>query len=42
MATLIDLIKQQVSAATGNLDIPENAKEQVMGGLTDSVFGRRR
>ena len=40
MATsILDLIKQQVTAQTGNVEIPAQAKNQVLNGLTDSIFG---
>ncbi|MBQ8673344.1 MAG: hypothetical protein IJ511_04730 [Bacteroides sp.] len=39
MSQLVDFIKKQVAeAASGNLSIPENLKEQVMGGVSDSIF----
>ncbi|MBE6287256.1 MAG: hypothetical protein E7099_03580 [Mediterranea massiliensis] len=39
MSQLLDLIKQQVAeAATGGLSIPENLKEAVLGGVSDSIF----
>ena len=40
MATsILDLIKQQVTAQTGNVEIPAQAKNQVLNGLTDSILG---
>jgi hypothetical protein len=40
MATsILDLIKQQVTAQTGGVEIPAQAKNQVLNGLTDSIFG---
>ena len=40
MATsILDLIKSQVTAQTGNLEIPSNVKDKVLNGLTDSIFG---
>ena len=40
MATsILDLIKQQVTAQTGGVEIPAHAKNQVLNGLTDSIFG---
>ena len=40
MATsILDLIKQQVTAQAGNVEIPAQAKNQVLNGLTDSIFG---
>ena len=38
-ASILDIIKQQVSAQAGTVDIPEKAKNQVLDGLTDSIFG---
>lgn len=39
MSQLTDFIKQQVAeVASGNLAIPENLKEKVMGGVSDSIF----
>ena len=37
--SILDLIKQQVTAQTGNVEIPAQAKNQVLNGLTDSIFG---
>ena len=37
--SILDLIKQQVTAQTGNVEIPAQAKNQVLHGLTDSIFG---
>ncbi len=34
-----DIIKQQVSSAAGNIEIPSGVKNQVLGGLADSIFG---
>ena len=40
MATsILDLIKSQVAAQAGNVEIPANAKDKVLDGLTDSIFG---
>ena len=40
MATsILDLIKQQVTAQTGSVEIPAQAKNQVLNGLTDSILG---
>jgi len=40
MATsILDLIKTQVNAQTGNVQIPANVKDTVLNGLTDSIFG---
>ena len=38
-ASILDLIKSQVAAQTGNLEIPAQAKNTVLNGLTDSIFG---
>ena len=37
--SILDLIKSQVTAQTGNLQIPTNVKDKVLNGLTDSIFG---
>ncbi|MCR5709866.1 MAG: hypothetical protein K6G79_05235 [Bacteroidales bacterium] len=37
--SILDLIKQQVSTQTGNVEIPASAKDKVLNGLTDSIFG---
>ena len=37
--SILDLIKQQVTAQTGNIEIPAQAKNTVLNGLTDSIFG---
>ena len=39
MASLNDLILQQVKSAAGGVDIPSGLKDQIFGGLTDSVLG---
>lgn len=39
MANISDIIAQAVSASTGKLDIPSNLKNQVLGGLSDSILG---
>jgi hypothetical protein len=36
---LSDLILQQVKNAAGNVDIPANLQNQVLGGLSDSILG---
>lgn len=36
---LSDLILQQVKSSTGGIAIPENLKNQVLGGLSDSILG---
>ncbi|MBP5218742.1 MAG: hypothetical protein J6Z47_07335 [Bacteroidales bacterium] len=37
--SLSDIIKQQVSAATGNVEIPAEVKNKVLGGLSESILG---
>ena len=39
MASILDLISGQVSAVAGNATIPANLKDQVLGGLSNSVLG---
>lgn len=39
MASLAELIAQQVVAATGKVEIPSNAKSQVVDGLSKSIIG---
>jgi len=39
MASITDLIMQQVKSAAGNVNIPSNVKDQVLGGLGDSILG---
>lgn len=39
MANISDIIAQAVSASSGKLDIPSNVKNQVLGGLSDSILG---
>lgn len=34
-----DIIAKQVASAAGNVSVPSNVKNQVLGGLTDSIFG---
>ena len=38
-SSILDILKQQVSAQTGNVQIPANAKNTVLNGLSDSIFG---
>ena len=38
-SSIIDLIKQQVTAQTGGVQIPANAKQAVVNGLSDSILG---
>ena len=37
--SLNDVIKQSVNAAAGNVQIPAAVKNQVLGGLSDSILG---
>ena len=39
MANLNDLIQSAVMATAGKVDIPSNLKNQVLGGLSDSILG---
>ena len=39
MANINDFIQKAVSAAAGKVDIPANIKDQVLGGLGDSIMG---
>ena len=39
MSSILDLISGQVNAVAGNARIPSNLKEQVLGGLSNSVLG---
>ena len=39
MASISDLIMQQVKSATGGVSIPSNIKDKVLGGLSDSILG---
>jgi hypothetical protein len=39
MASISDIIAQQVKSAAGGIDIPSNIKNQVLGGLSDSILG---
>ena len=39
MANIQDYISKLVGTAAGNIDIPANVKDQVLGGLGDSIFG---
>ena len=34
-----DFILKQVTSAAGNVEIPSNLKEQVLGGMSDSILG---
>lgn len=37
--SILDLIKSQVTAQTANVQIPQESKNAVLNGLTDSIFG---
>jgi len=39
MASILDLISGQVNAVAGNANIPSDIKDQVLGGLSNSVLG---
>ena len=39
MASILDLISGQVNAVAGNVNIPANIKDQVLGGLSNSILG---
>lgn len=39
MAGIADIIKQQVASVAGGVEIPSNIKNQVLGGLSDSILG---
>ncbi len=39
MSLISDLIVQQVQSAAGSVNIPSNIKNQVLGGLSESVLG---
>ena len=39
MASITDIIMQQVKSATSNVNIPSNVQEQVLGGLGNSILG---
>ena len=38
-SSILDLIKQQVTAQTGSVEIPAQAKDKVLNGLSDSILG---
>ncbi len=38
-SSILDLIKTQVAAQAGGVEIPAQAKNTVLNGLTDSIFG---
>lgn len=37
--SLSDIIKQQVTSAAGNVEIPAEVKNKVLGGLSESILG---
>lgn len=39
MANISDIIAQAISASSSKLNIPSNVKNQVLGGLSDSILG---
>lgn len=39
MAGIADIIKQQVASVAGGVEIPSTIKNQVLGGLSDSILG---
>ena len=39
MSFITDLIKEKAGDILGNVSIPDNLKEQVVGGVSDSIFG---
>jgi hypothetical protein len=39
MASLADLIAKQVLSSTGNIQIPAEVKQNVLGGLSESILG---
>ena len=40
MSIITDLIKEKASEVLGgNISIPENLKEPILGGISDSIFG---
>ena len=39
MANISEFIQKAVGAAAGNVNIPSNVKDQVLGGLSDSILG---
>lgn len=39
MASISDLIMQQVNSAAGKVNIPSDIKNQVLGGLSESILG---
>ena len=39
MSFITDLIKEKAGDILGNVSLPDNLKEQVVGGVSDSIFG---
>ena len=39
MANISDYIQQLVGSAAGNVEIPSNLKDQILGGLSSSIMG---
>ena len=39
MASLADIIAKQVLSSTGNIQIPAEVKQNVLGGLSESILG---
>ena len=39
MASLTDLLAQQVASAASSVDIPSNAKSTILNGLSESILG---
>ena len=39
MASITDLIAQQVSAASGKVNLPADIKDKVLGGMSSSILG---
>lgn len=39
MASLSDIILQQVKASAGNVEIPSNVKDKVFSGISESILG---
>ena len=39
MPSISDLISGQVASVAGNVDVPSNLKDKVLGGLSNSVLG---
>lgn len=39
MAAITDIIKSAVSSAAGNVSVPSSAKDTILSGLSESIFG---